>query len=151
MVSSMSKVFILALDGLEHQSVKKWKLKHLMQRKFGTFPTLINEEAGVPLSPQVWSSFITGREQQIGSWQVYSRLLEFLRKQTPLRWIKGKRVLASKMGIKHRYVGRDNVKGLTFFEVVPKSVAIEVPTYNLNAPELMGLVKAKLDEGLGVD
>ncbi|UCD96360.1 MAG: hypothetical protein JSV35_07715 [Candidatus Bathyarchaeota archaeon] len=144
----MTKVFILALDGLEYQSVKNWKLKHLMQRKFGTFPTLINKDMRVPLSPQVWGSFITGREQKIGSWLVYNRLLEFLSKQIPLRWIKGKRKLASKLQISHSYVGRSNIEGMPLFDVIPKSIAVEVPTYNLNAPELLGLVKTKLDEGL---
>jgi hypothetical protein len=58
------KCFILGLDGIEYDFVEAWNLKNLMQTEYGKVEVPIGEE-GVPMSPQVWSSFLTGRVENI--------------------------------------------------------------------------------------
>jgi len=58
------KCFVLGLDGVEYDFVEAWDLKNLMQTKYGKVEVPIGEE-GVPMSPQVWSSFLTGRVENI--------------------------------------------------------------------------------------
>jgi len=56
------KVFILGLDGLDYNLVKKWSLKNLQQEVFGKLTVPISKQTGVPLSPDVWASFLTGKQ-----------------------------------------------------------------------------------------
>lgn len=144
----LSKVFILALDALDYYLVEKWKLRHLMQKQYGKIRSIVNERLGVPVSPQVWGSFITGQKQQIDSWEVYNRFFEWLRRKTPFKWIKGKRQLIYRLGIRPDYVSRRNVSGTTLFDVIPKSIAINVPTYRIDPARRMRLLEAKLNTGL---
>ena len=58
------KCFVLGLDGLECDFVEAWNLKNLMQAEYGKIEVPIGSE-GVPMSPQVWSSFLTGRVENI--------------------------------------------------------------------------------------
>lgn len=48
-------MIIVAVDGLEIKLVEKWKLKNLMQVKYGSYPVDTNYN-----SVQLWSSFLTG-------------------------------------------------------------------------------------------
>lgn len=144
----MNRVFVLALDGLDHDLVVQWNLKHLMQERHGRIATIINERLGLPTSPQVWGSFITGRVQQIDSWHAYNRVLEWIRRKSPLKSIKGKRKLSFRVGLKPAIVGRKHLSGETIFDVVPQSIAINVPTYNRQASQLIRLMETKLKIGL---
>ena len=56
-------VLILGLDGLEYNLVKKWALKNLLQRQHAKIEVPRNEEKKMPLSPEVWAEFLTGRSQ----------------------------------------------------------------------------------------
>jgi predicted AlkP superfamily phosphohydrolase/phosphomutase len=56
------KIFILALDGLEYSLVEKWRLKGLMQKKYGTIDV---SEFKDLLTPIMWASFITGQPPEI--------------------------------------------------------------------------------------
>ena len=68
------RVFILALDGLEYELVKKWRLTNLLQNYCDTFKIPreyfivgVNRWAGnkviaSPYTPIIWTSFLTGRK-----------------------------------------------------------------------------------------
>jgi len=144
----MLKVFVLALDGLDYDMVVDWRLKHLMQKQYGRIESIINKQLGVPTSPQVWGSFITGQVQQIDSWHIYNKTLEWIRRKSPLKWIKGKRKLSIRLGMKPSIIGRKHIVGRTLFDVVPKSIAINVPTYNPKASEFIHLMETKLKVGV---
>lgn len=144
----LSRVFVLALDGLDHDLVVQWNLKHLLQKQYGKIETIINKQLGLPTSPQVWGSFITGRIQEIDSWHAYNRILEWVRKKSPLKLIKGKRKLSFRVGLRPDIVSRKHLSGKTIFDEIPKSIAINVPTYNPRASEFIDLLGTKLKAGL---
>lgn len=54
-------IFILGIDGLEYDFIKKWNLKNLMQLEYGKIKVPINEKQGIPMSPDVWASFLAGK------------------------------------------------------------------------------------------
>jgi predicted AlkP superfamily phosphohydrolase/phosphomutase len=57
----MVKVFILGLDGLEYDLVYKWNLPNLLQKQNGKIKVPISDKTGVPTSPEVWATFLTGK------------------------------------------------------------------------------------------
>ena len=130
------KVFILGLDGLEYKLVVKWKLKNLMQSKYGYFnvdEVYMHEKEKVPYTPIIWASFITGKkpsEHGVKELWTYGKLLDKLRHMPPLKWIKGKRRFLSKLGLKPRVVGREKLNCPTLFDVINPSIAVNVPSYN---------------------
>jgi hypothetical protein len=54
------KVFVMGLDGLEYNFVEDWNLTNLMQKEHGKVRVPINEKRGIPLTPEVWASFLVG-------------------------------------------------------------------------------------------
>ncbi len=130
------RVFILALDGLEHDLVVKWRLKNLQQVRYGKFVVkkeYYHEEAGVPFSPKVWVSLITGRkpsEHGIRDWWTYGKILDRIRYLPLIRHIKNKRKVLWKLGIRPRIVNRRDLRITTLFDKVKPSVAVNVPGYN---------------------
>lgn len=129
------RVFILALDGLEYTLLKKWRCRYLLQRQHGTFK--VSEEyfhkEGVPCSPKVWASFITGKKPQehgVRDWWVYGKVLDRIKYLPVIRHIKGKRKILWRLGLKPRIVDRSDIKCETIFDVVRPSIAVYVPAYN---------------------
>ena len=57
----MTKIYILGLDGLEFNFVEKWDLKNLKQLEYGKISVPISEREDMPMTPQVWGSFLTGK------------------------------------------------------------------------------------------
>ena len=118
------------MDGLERDLVLKWRLKNLIQKTWGSIK--IPEEYyshGVPYTPVVWTSFITGKrpkEHGVDSWWTYPKLIDWIRRRPPLIWIKNKRKYTSKI-IKPKVV---MYKGRTIFDEVKPSKAIAVAGYN---------------------
>lgn len=53
-------IFILGLDGLDFDIVTRYDLKNLMQNDYSRLEVPINRKYGVPQSPEVWASFLTG-------------------------------------------------------------------------------------------
>jgi len=128
------RVFILALDGLEFNLVEEWNLKYLKQKTYGKIEMGREYYAiyDVPYTPVVWHSFITGlppERHKITSPLTYGRLLDKLRKAT--RFIRGKGKIARMLGIRPRTLTKRDYSQKTIFDAVPNSVAIDVPTYNL--------------------
>lgn len=127
------KVFILALDGLEYDLVKLWNLSGLKQKAYGRIELremYFHPEAKVPWTPYIWSSFISGKHQDVKIVFTYGKIIDRLRKHPLFRWIKGKRRLFWRIGLtpKAEQIGR--IKEQTIFDSVSPSIAIDVPTYN---------------------
>ncbi len=55
------RFFILGIDGLDYRVVEKLDLKNLKQEEYGTVEVPINKLAGMPVSCEVWNSFLTGK------------------------------------------------------------------------------------------
>jgi hypothetical protein len=58
-------LFILGIDGLEYELVKEWDLTNIMQLQYNKICVPINNATGVPMSPEVWASFLTGKHIKI--------------------------------------------------------------------------------------
>ncbi len=109
------------------------------------------------MSPQVWGSFITGIVQDIDDWRVYARPIEWIRWNTPLKHIRGSESVARTFGkrvlmpmlsfirLQKKYVKRRVLKGSTIFDLIPRSVAVNVPTYNLDLEWLFGYTEKILE------
>lgn len=66
--------------------------------QYGKIEVPINEELGAPMSPEVWASFLTGREvgslvfDKAGTAEVTLKILRFLRRYIPIGFGLGRRV-----------------------------------------------------------
>jgi len=129
------KVFILALDALEYDFVEKWDLKYLKQKVYGRIELgeRYNPSWGdEPYTPIVFHSFISGlppEKHKIESVATYGRTLDFLRKL--MKFIPNKRKIARILGITPKALTREHYEHKTIFDEVSPSLAIDVPTYNL--------------------
>jgi len=91
-------IFILGLDGLEYDFVERWNLKSLKQKEYGKLEVPINKRTGVPLSPEVWAAFLTGKYvpgldfTRTPMIDFILRTLEFMRKHVPVGFGLGKRI-----------------------------------------------------------
>lgn len=151
------RVFVLALDGLSYELVHLWDLKHLKQKKYGKFPSIINRKHGEPLSPQVWGSFITGVIQNIDDWKIYSKPIEWIRWNTPLKLIRGSEAVSKTFGKKilipilevikrqKKYAGPESLRGAAIFDLIPQSIAVNVPMYNLDSEWLFRYTRKILE------
>lgn len=54
-------IFIFGIDALDYDLVEKWDLKNLKQLEYNKIIVPINEKIGLPLSAEVWASFLTGK------------------------------------------------------------------------------------------
>jgi len=134
----VSRVFVLALDGLEYDLVVKWRLKNLLQRKYGKIPVspsyfYLGEK--VPATPTIWATFVTGvppEKHNIRDFMSYGRILDFIRFLPPIRWIKGKRRLLLKLGLPLRTRTRKEMPAKTLVDIIKPSVSIYFPMiYNI--------------------
>jgi len=132
----LSRIFILALDGLEYDLVKQWKLRNLMQRKYGKIsipPSYYHKDEKVPYTPIIWASFITGlppEKHTIRSIFTYGKFWDLIRNMPFIKSIKGKRKIFWKIGLKPRVVDKRDLGKETLFEEIAPSIAIDVPAYN---------------------
>ena len=141
---TLSKILVLGVDGLEYNLVIRWKLKNLMQETFGSIilsqeyminvsPVWSKTREEVPYTPIVWTSFLTGKkpyEHGITKMQTYNSVLEWIRKLPVISWIKNKRRLFWKLGIKPKVIDKNEYKYSTIFEECKPSKAIWFITYN---------------------
>jgi len=129
------RVLILAFDALEYELVKEWRLKNLMQTRYGKYKAAISPRYEEPMTPSAWTTIITGmkpEEHKIEEWWEwgYNRFIEWIRWKPPLVWIKGKRKILWKLGYRPKPYGREKLKGKTIFDLTPKSIALFVPAYS---------------------
>jgi len=89
-VENMNKMFILGLDGLEYNLVEKWNLEHLKQKVYGKIKVPISKETNFPITPEVWASFLVGKElegivcDRLDSREKILDILRYLRKRIKL-------------------------------------------------------------------
>lgn len=130
-------IFILGLDGLEHDLVEKMHLKHLMQNQYGKLVVPINEEKKQPLTPEVWGSFLVGKRIRAGFAKPRTPLsfvfsfLKFLGKHINLRFglsRKLKRTLPIKIHGQYN-VGFTPLNETTFIDIID-SQTINAPYYD---------------------
>jgi len=135
------RIFILGLDGLEYDLVERWNLVHLKQREYGKLEVPIDKERNHPFTPEVWSSFLLGKQLNVDLEKmrmkyplvVVFQILKFLRKYINISLGLGDKVLniipvkrwkRTKYGI--------SLDQKTFLDLT-KSKAINVPFYNNDA------------------
>ncbi|RLG72248.1 MAG: hypothetical protein DRO23_10740 [Thermoprotei archaeon] len=129
------KVLILAFDGLEHDLVIKWRLRNIMQVKYGKYPAPKSPKHGKPHTPSAWISFITGKDANvhgIDDWWTYGKILDWVRYKPPFIWIKNKRKILWRLGLrpKPRLYNKKDLKYSTVFEVIKPSIPLFIPGYN---------------------
>jgi len=112
------KVFILALDGLDHRLVEKWNLTNLLQRTHGTYSVAeFNQVKN--LSVSVWSSFITGKYHKFDNWWDKRWLIK-IADRIPIsdawKWRFAK-LLGAKL------VDKSALKAPSIFDLVPNSIS----------------------------
>jgi len=137
-MSEYERVFILGLDGLEYDFVERWNLKPLKQLEYGKIRVPIDEKVGVPTSPEVWASFLTGRnmfglrfEGTPPPLAIVWQILHFVRRYVPLSLGLGRKI---RENVPRRWwggihTGFPSLKMETFLDVT-KSKKINVPYYN---------------------
>lgn len=83
-------VYILGLDALEYDFVRAWNLRNLSQAQSCKIKVPIDEDYGVPRSPTVWASFLTGQLQKKDFipkpiwYRVTIEVLKLLRRHIPM-------------------------------------------------------------------
>lgn len=135
----MKNFLIIAFDGLDYDLIKKYNCKNIQQKEFGK----IDNHTGITtiVTSEVFASFITGKTWEehgiIGLRRPTSDFLykieklnryKFFRKFTGLR-----RSICKNLPFvdgRERDVNKDDLKTSTFFDEIPNSKAIDVPSYN---------------------
>jgi len=147
------RVFILALDGLDYGLARRWRLLNLLQKRHGAFRIgreYYHPTQRVPYSPTIWATVITGRrprEHGVRDWWVYGGILDKLRYLPVIRWIKGKRKLLARLGIRPHVPSRAELGCETIFDVVKPSIAVNVPPYN-DPTEYHAILREAVEKGL---
>ncbi|NVM22964.1 MAG: alkaline phosphatase family protein [Desulfobacterales bacterium] len=139
------RIFILAVDGLEYDLVKKWHLSNLKQEVFGWIDVSSFRKI---LTPILWASFITGKPPEthgVTSWWTLSsiswidRLFHLVRYRSPVikhipDWRLRKMVEFLGLDIRPPQKSDLQERGLlTIFDCASRPVAIDVPSYSETA------------------
>lgn len=112
-------IVILGLDGLDYELVRQWGLSALQQQYHGTITVPIDPEKGVPLSPEVWGSFLCGKHVR-PTFKRVSKPLPFLKRLLYKLW--GRR-------IGRINVGFEPLRDPTFLDFMD-SFTVNVPWYD---------------------
>lgn len=146
-------IYILGLDGVDYNFIEKWDLKNIKQNHYSQIEVPIDKNMLIPKSPEVWASFLTGKNvDNIDFINIspYSKIrqnilktVKILRKHIPLS-----------LGIGE--VIRDiptlrfpNLNKTTFLDIT-KSKSINVPYYNYDHKEFEKLKKLR-DDNVSID
>lgn len=143
MSKKINRIYIVGIDALEHSLVEKWNLKNLKQEEYGKVKLPISSKHEGPFTPEMWASFITGKtpdEHGIHSYKKWSNpiirflkpiyfdhirpILKFLHLPLP----KGSHL--KKAGFSYKTYGKEDLNCETIFDMIPKSKAISVASYN---------------------
>jgi predicted AlkP superfamily phosphohydrolase/phosphomutase len=132
----MGKVFVLALDALEYNLIVNWKMKNLMQKRYGKIKLGLKyyrSKINAPFTPIVWASFITGlspERHKIKDLLTYGKKLDYIRKLPVISWLHGKRRILRKFGFNPRTVDERDLETNTLFNKIQPFVAVDVPSWN---------------------
>ena len=118
--------------------VERWGLSNLKQVKYGKLEIpkkYFHKGAGVPYTPIIWTTIITGappEEHGIREWWSYGRFLDWVKRKPPLIWVKNKRKYLWRLGLKPHVIRKEDWLGnrKTIFELVKPSIPLFIPGYN---------------------
>ena len=150
----MSRVFVLAIDGLEYYLVKDWGLENLMQETYGRYELsygYYHADEHVPFTPIIWASFVTGlppEKHNVRSIFTYGRFLDFVRNLSFVKRFRGKRKVLWRLGLRPRLVDKRDLARVTFFDLIKPSVAVDVPAYNEPTEVNLRLGQTLMSKGL---
>lgn len=70
-------IFILCIDALDYDLVEEIGLNNLKQLNYGKIVVPINKKIGLPISTEVWASFLTGRHisKSFENYSIYINIL----------------------------------------------------------------------------
>ncbi|MFX0132729.1 MAG: hypothetical protein ACFFDN_03695 [Candidatus Hodarchaeota archaeon] len=132
----MNEIYILGLDGLEFDFVRKWNLKNLKQIEYDRIIVPINKEKGVPMSPQVWGSFLTGKNEvqdfqyQASPLNILSVFLSYIKKYLKItNFINIAQKIIPDRFWTRQVIGFTKLQNKTFLDLT-KSKPINVIYYN---------------------
>ncbi|HIE14672.1 TPA: hypothetical protein EYP70_05310 [Candidatus Bathyarchaeota archaeon] len=118
------RLFFLAFDGLDPILVSKWKLKHLLQKKWTSY-----QSSDEKLTPFLWASIITGLPPEEALPTVHSVLpknpiFKWVKEHIP--WLRGRGLGRL---VKRRWVDRRDLARPSIFDQF-NSIVIDFPAYN---------------------
>lgn len=128
-------IFILGIDALDYELVEKINLNNLKQLEYGKVIVPIHKELGVPLSPEVWASFLAGIyiSKDFKKPQYFTRyllkLIPSLRINSSKGFLNKFKFLYNKLFTVSKKFGNLNVK--TFLDTT-QSMEINVPFYSFD-------------------
>ena len=134
----LKRVYILALDGLEHNLVEEFDLEALKQAEYGKVDISMFKDLATPI---IWASFITGlppekHKIEMTEWRhPFLQKLHELMPKLKLDKIKGKGMIFEWLGFKRGEDYRQNIahfkkyRSKSLFHIIPKAKAISVPPY----------------------
>ncbi len=149
------RVFILGLDGLDHDLTVKWNIGNLLQRYHGTFSV---EDINVLYTPLIWSSILCGTNVTKEGYdynEAIRRSMGIAGSLRKIRVILGRgiarritrRVLIKLGVIKANFIMPKNLINRTFIEIARRQglrvKAIEVPGYN---ERINGIFRIKMHD-----
>jgi predicted AlkP superfamily pyrophosphatase or phosphodiesterase len=153
------KTFILAVDGLEYDLVKKWRLKGLQQKVYGQIDVSNFKHL---LTPIIWASFITGelpKRHRVTSWWTFSsnpqvdHMFHWIRYKIPImrsisQWKLRRLLKLFRLNVRPPGLNDLQRKGLkTIFDYASKPIVIDVPSYN-ERPSTRERYSKAMDKGI---
>lgn len=131
---------IIAFDGLDHELIQKFNLKHVVQEEFGT----IDNEAGMSsiITSELFASFITGKTyKQHGIKGLFyydggkkGQIIDKITDPKLVQNIRGfhrlRKILMAATGVKKRRYTKEDLHVDTIFEKIDGSRAMFIPGYN---------------------
>lgn len=130
-------IFILGIDCLDYELVERLNLNNIKQSEYGRINVPINIKRNIPLSPEVWASFLIGENisKDFVSSSYYinaiKRVMEFLQIDLDKGLLKKIKIF-SYMKLGFNSPNRFGVlKEKTFLDLT-KSYEINVPFYNFD-------------------
>ena len=136
MVGVHKLIFILGIDALDYDLVEKLNLNNLKQLEYSKIVVPISKKIGIPSSPEVWASFLTGEHMPLkfssknNYIKAMKKILGVFRIASDNRFRRKANYFWAKLGFKSNVIfGSINRK--TFLDVI-KSNEINVPFYSFD-------------------
>lgn len=128
-------IYILGIDALDYELVEKLNLNNLKQLEYDKIIVPIDEKGGYPLSPEVWSYFLIGKNISKGFEKSYNftRYLVKLNRYLNVDFSKGfsRRIKNLYLKVFTSSLRFGKLKQNTFLDVT-KSMEINVPFYSFD-------------------
>ncbi len=136
------RVFVFAIDACEIDHVEGWGLEALKLDQYGTYPALVNEKTQLPMSAQVWGSFLTGQVQTFAYWQevgsTWRPLTRFL-SYGIIKWLWNflGGTLTRRKIVKYRT--RESLEGIPLDELLHRVRVLNFPFVNYDVEAILNL------------